>query len=263
METEFYGASQKDFFLEVSGGNVPGYSIVKKFGAIDNVTASLTPVATAGVYRTPSTATALEILSSSTDDDISGTGATTVTVEGLGSDWLLQSETISMDGTTAVALANSYTRVFRMYLGDSGSYASASSSSHAGTLTLRESGGGDTWANIVVDAGFGLGQSLIGAYTVPKGKTGYLFNQNIGIESGKVVSAYFFSRLGADVVSAPYSPMRIKALHRGAGTLISAQPQFPMNGFTGPCDIGFMAKTAASTSDVDVTFELLLIDDGE
>lgn len=97
----------RNWLIDVGKGLIPGHSILHKFG-YGSVGTSLTPVTSSLTYQTPTTATALEILSSDANDTAAGTGARTVTVEGLDGSGNPLTETVSMNGTAAVALSNSF-----------------------------------------------------------------------------------------------------------------------------------------------------------
>lgn len=233
--------------------------IVHKFGSISGVTTTLTPITTSGTYPTPTTLTSLELLSDNTNDALAGTGARTVEVIGLSTGFTEITEIVEMNGTTAVALSNQFYRVYRMKVVTSGTYASSVASSHAGDLTLRVVSAGATWAQIIVDGGFGLGQSEIGVYTIPAGKTGFVNFKDFDVESAKNASAYFFIREGVDVVSAPYTPMQVKEIHRNQSGHHSVHPVSPFGPFVGPCDIGFMGKAISGTANIQAEFEIELI----
>ena len=57
-----------DFYMEVAKGNVPGHSIVNKFGRNGVVGTTLTHISISGQYQTPQTAQSLEILSSNVNN---------------------------------------------------------------------------------------------------------------------------------------------------------------------------------------------------
>ena len=71
-------------------GIIPGVKIVHKWGHNTNVGTSFVPVTSSGTYQTPTSAQALEILSSDANDAAAGTGARTVIVEGLDANWEYQ-----------------------------------------------------------------------------------------------------------------------------------------------------------------------------
>lgn len=251
----------KKFLVEVAKGNVAGHSLVNRFGFNDSVTSTLQPVADGAVYQTPTAAASLELVSSSADDAAAGTGARTVEVQGLDGSFALQTETVTMNGTTAVALSNTYIRVFRMKVLTSGTYATQSTGSHAGTLTLRGAGGGSTWATIGVSTGgFPMGQTEIGAYTIPAGKTGYLLTKHASIESTKTPNILWFRRENADTVSAPYDTMRLFERHIGAAESIKYDPKGPSLVLPEKTDVGAMAYVATGTAAVSVEFQILLVD---
>lgn len=249
-----------DFYKRVAMGDVAGWTTVRKFGAIDNVSTTATVVATSGTYQTPTTAQALEILSSDANDTSAGTGARTVTIEGLDEDWAFQSETVTMNGTSAVDLANTYTRVFRMYVATSGTYATSTASSHAGTITLRGDGGGATWATIGLVSSVATGQSQIAVYSIPAGKRGYLVGREYSVEATKTVTLQLYRREAADTVAAPFAPMRVLEVDRGVDGVADRRYPAPIGPFTGPCDLGYFANTSSGTADISVNFSLLLED---
>lgn len=253
-----------DFYLKVEQDQVPGTRIVRKFGAEASVGTSWTVVSSVGGYETPTTAQALEIVSSSANDTDGGSGAQTVTVEGLGSDWRFQTETVTLNGTAAVDLSNTWLRVFRMYVASSGTYATDSGPSHVSAITLRADGGGASWAAIESVSSFGLGQTEIAVYSVPLGEDAFIDDVYITTESNQPVDVGFFSRCDADDTSTPYAPMRVRNVYRSL-----AQGAYPDNSraaigpLVGPCDIGFLAKTDSGNSDVAVWFTIVLVENGE
>lgn len=251
---------EKEFYLEVAKGNVPKHSLVHKFGA-GTVTTTLRPVTLSGFYRTPTTATALEFVSDNANDTSAGTGAREVTIVGLDSSWNEVSQTVTTNGTTAVALGTNLIRLYRWYVSSSGTYATQTTGSHAGTLTIQESGGGNVWS-ILNTSPFSVSQSEIACYTVPAGHTGYLLSKSVSIDSNKTVDVFFFQRPNADDVATPYSgAMRLIEKEIGVTGSIDFRMIAPKGPFVGPCDIGFMAVVGSGTSDASSEFELLLVED--
>jgi hypothetical protein len=253
-----------DFYLEVRKGNVEKHSIIQKFGAIQDVTTTLTPVTSSGTYPTPTTPIALELVSDSVDDASGGTGAISVTLEGVSNtngSWTREVQSVTLTGTTPVAVPNSMTRVDRLYVSESGSYANGTTPSHSSTITLRVAGAGATWQNIISESGFGLSQSEISVYTIPKGFSGYILSKNVSIEATRTANVFLFTREGADVVSAPFTPMRVKELERNLSTNASRKPNSPLLKITGPADVGFMAQSTSVTTSLSIEFEVLLVED--
>ena len=251
-----------DYYLEVKKGNVPGSSIVHKFGAA-NLTTTIAPICRASVYQTPTANVALEFVSSDANDTSTGTGAREIQITGLqnvGGVWSEVVQTIATNGLVAVPLPTSLIRVYTWKATKSGTYASSTTGSHIGTLTLRAAGGGATWAQIIPTP-FPMDRSQIGAYTVPAGKTAYLLSKHIFVDTTKVADIYFFERPFANIVSAPYSAMSLIQREVGVQGGIALDTKAPKGPFVGPCDIGFMGVVSVGTSECSVEFELLLEDD--
>ena len=251
---------RSDFYLEIIKGDVRDHSHVDKFGAANDVGTAWTIVSSSKTYQTPTTAQALELVSASADDSLGGSGINNLCVEGLGSGWQPLTQCKDTDGTSAVAFDSSMVRLFRIYGGSSGSYATTAGSSQAGIITVRGSGGGVTWGTLNTESSFGFGQSLIGAYTVPRGYTAYVSGYHVDVEGTKSPDVAFFKRCNADDAVTPYTGvMRLQALHRGADESFDVTHQIPLGPFPGPCDIGFFSKVPSGTADVSVQFEIVLV----
>lgn len=248
-----------DFLAEVAKGRVPGYSLVQKFGA-GLLTTTLKPIAQSGIYKTPSSATALEYVGAATDTAL-GAGAREITLQGLDEDWEEVTQVIATNGTTAVPIPIPLTRLYRWYVSKSGTYATMSTGSHVGIQTIREAGAGATWSTIPITP-FPIGQSQIGVYTVPKGKVAYLLSKHIFTDTSKTADIYFFQRTNADISTAPFSPMRLVEREVGVQGGYALEFMAPKGPFIGPCDIGFMGKVSLTSADCSVEFELLIIDVG-
>lgn len=257
----FFGS--REFYAEVAKGNVPKHSIVHKFGS-RIMTTTLSPIAIGGVYQTPTAAAALEVLSSSANDTAAGSGAQEVTIEGLDASWNLISQAVELNGTTAVAIPTSMIRVFRLYVSRSGTYATfntIATGSHAGTITVRGSGGGATWGQIN-GSGIFAAQSEIGVYTVPIGYTAFLLSEDVYIDSNKSGNLHFIQRTLASDVATPFTGVRrLIGSFIGVSGDASKEHVIPKGPFAGPCDIGFIGNIGTDTGDAVVEFDLMLVQD--
>jgi hypothetical protein len=156
--------------IAIASGLVPGVSHINKFGRNTDIDTATTPEDVwngGGIWVAPTAARTHQIVSTSTDDDGSpaGTGARTVTIEGLDSAGVEQSETVTMDGTTNVATANTYTMIHRMYVATGGS-----TGNNVGTITATA----DTDSTVTAQITAGFNQSSMAIYQVPSNKTGYM-----------------------------------------------------------------------------------------
>ena len=251
--------------LLMARGMISSASVVHKFGAVSGVGTAFKPVTTSQTYQTPTTAQALEIVSDSTDDNGAtsplGVGALSVKIYGITAwDAAETIETVTLNGTTAVALVNSWLRIYRVKVDSSGAYASQTALTHDSTITIQGTGGGDIWAQITSLDGVGLAQSEIAVYSVPAGKLAYMQHAEIWIESTKSANVVFFARENADVVTAPYSPRQAKIIMRSVIDSVETDPRSPYGPFVGPCDIGWLAEATLGTASVSIDFEIFLYD---
>jgi hypothetical protein len=253
--------SPERFLLEVQKGNIPGHSLIHKFGH-GTVGTSMVPITASLVYQMPTTAIALEVVSSDADDTSAGAGARTVFIEGLALDGSVVTQTVALNGLTAVSIPTPLWRLYRWYVMTSGVYGTATTGSHQGTLTIRVASAGATWSTIPF-AVYPHGQSQIGWYTVPSGYRAYIFTQIVKVDSTKSVDVAFLQRRNADTVSAPFSAFRLVEEFTGvAGAGSGISPDSPIGEFPAFTDIGWLGKVASSTADISVDFEILLIKDG-
>lgn len=105
------------------------------------------------------------IASTNANDADAGTGAQTVHIYGLGSDYLNQDEVVTLSGSTAVNTAKSYTMIHRMVVETAGS-----GGTNAGTITATAAVDGTVTAQISL----GAGQTLMAIYQVPGNNKGFL-----------------------------------------------------------------------------------------
>lgn len=249
----YFGSTE--WYQRVQAGAVEGLAIVHKFGFADIGTV-LAPVTASGFYRMPTAAVALEMVSDDANDTAAGTGARTVKVIGLDSAWAEIEQTVILDGTTPVALATDMIRVYRLWVETPGTYGG----SHAGTITLREAGAGQTWAQMIVTPK-AHGQSLIACYTSPKNTLARALRLSVGVDALKSVDLLVQVRQQADLVTPPLLAFRTVLYEVGLQGEFTITLVSPSPGFVGPADIVCLAKTSQGTAGITVNFELLLIDD--
>ena len=167
-------ATQVPYNLRVSQGAVAGASTVSKFGYNSDVdTGEETVWTQGGLYAYPSSAAVVYISSSDANDTVAGTGARTVTVEGLDATYGAITETVNLNGQTQVATTKQYLRINRTYVVTAGSGGTG-----AGVIYVATSGAasgvptGTAYAAIVA----GENQSQMAVYTVPAAYSLYIDN---------------------------------------------------------------------------------------
>ena len=161
------------FYLQVAQGVIEGYSNVSKFGYNPTVGSGSFESIWEGsnAYPWMSSADYLQVLSDDANDTSAGTGARTIELQGLDSSWNLLTETVTMNGITAVTTSNQFLRVFRARVVTGGT-----SLRNEGTLTITDQTTSTTRALITNGSTNGNGQTLMAVYTVPAGKTAYIMN---------------------------------------------------------------------------------------
>lgn len=251
-----------DFLTEVAKGNIGGHSLVHKFGRNAAVGTSYVPLSFGAVYQTPqpAAATTLRVKAGHADDTAAGDGARGVTVQGLDETGALVTEALVTAGESASsATTTTFIRLFRAYVDSSGTYVGTGSASHADDVVIENGSGGTDW--LTIDAtGFARGQSEVGAYTVPLGKTAYLMSYGITSDGTKAHSWMMFKREYVLAAAAPYQARRLQFESVGfqgqTRAILSAPSEYGEL-----TDLGFVAKVASGTADIAVEFELLLVDD--
>jgi len=237
------------FYLAVQQGKVPGYTMVNKFGYNPSIGSGSfeTIWETGNNYPWQSSAVTVDVVSDDTNDDVAGTGARTLRIQGLDGSYNLAEETVDMDGTTTVTTTQTFLRVFRMSVETAGS-----SGNNEGTITVTYTGGSDVAATISE----GNGQTLMTLYTIPAGYTGYLLSMNIS--SGKDQEMEFkFIQRDNGVANAAFQTKQFLDVRGGQTTVIFNA----INVIPEKSDI-YVSGKASSTSSASASFDLLLVQDG-
>ena len=149
------------FDLQVARGQILGHTTVSIFGYQASVGTTSIPIwENASTYTYPTSATTLTMVSSSASDNTSAS----VLISGLDANFNPLSETLFLNGTTAVTTVNSYFRINNLTLASAGT----SQSTNVGTITLKQS------TNTLAQINPGIGRSQSTVYTVPAGYTFFL-----------------------------------------------------------------------------------------
>jgi hypothetical protein len=198
---------QHPFNQMVAEGNISGHTFVHKFGYnpdIDTATDPETIWSHGGLYPWSAlngSAQTLYVKSSSASDTMS------VTFTGHDADGVEITDTVTLTGTTAVASTKTFKRIYRAFVGDS--------TENVGEITWHTVSGSGT---VVCAIAAGEGQTLMAIYSVPAGKTGYLYTGDCSVNAGKEVTIKFYVRY-------PGAPFRIAHVVELAG--INYRYDFP------------------------------------
>ena len=232
------------FDLQVARGQIDAHSTVNIYGVQASVTTTYVPVwENASAYTYPASATTMHLASSvNTGADKTGT---TVLIQGLDSTYTSISETLTLNGTTAVVTTNSYLRI------NSISVASVTSSTMpTGVITLKDLTDTTTYAQIAA----GLGRSQMSIYTVPAGYTLYLSRID-AYTSANGSSADFISYRNYSITSSGV----VNTTQQAPFTNIYHAQRVMPRPFTEKTDIQLQARTSANTYVVSIAAEGYLI----
>jgi hypothetical protein len=242
--------SVSDRMLDIAEAAVPGHDVMLKFGRNSDIDTGSSEVIwdAGGPYTFDNSAQSLEIVSSLANDTAAGTGARTVTVVGLDANRLQRSETVTLNGTTAVAISGTWMRVFRAYVATAGT-----NEVNVGDISIRIASGGDTRARITALTG----QTLMAVYTVPAGRTGYMFRYYASLNTGSPATAaamdlrlWFRTSTGVRTLKHQQSLMAGAFSHTFAAPLVVAEKT----------DVFLDAVVSANNSDICGGFEMVLSD---
>jgi hypothetical protein len=237
------------FYLAVQQGKVPGYSMVNKFGYNSSIGSGAfeTIWETGDDYPWQSTAVTVDVVSDDTNDDVAGTGARTLRIQGLDGSYNLVEETVDMDGTTTVTTTQTFLRVFRMSVETAGT-----SGNNIGNISATYTGGSDVAATITS----GNGQTLMCLYTIPAGYTGYLLSLNVSSGKDQEMDFKFIQRDNG-IANAAFQTKQFLNVRGGQTTVIFNA----INVIPQKSDI-YVSGKASSTSSASASFDLLLVQDG-
>ncbi len=256
-----------DPFIDLSRSLYADKKVIHKFGAnIDLSTTERDVWAYGGTnapygnidYPWPTTTETLDLVSSSANDDATpttSTGAQTVVVEGLDGSWNEISETVSLNGTSAVTTSASFRRVFRAYVSDVGTY----TGTNEGHITITNTSSAQVLAFITA----GVGQTQMSHYTVPAGYTAYLrhLHAQVTVAANKEADVKLWRRPNADDITQPYTAAGKRLVHQWRGLATGVELDFyAMPSFAEKTDIWASAVASGSGSEVDVVYDLLLVE---
>lgn len=166
-----------------------------------------------------------------------------VEIQGLDGDYNLQTETVTISGSSATT-TNNFKRVFRAQF-------IAATGFDPNTKRILIKSGGTTVAKILE----GLGQTLMSVYTIPAGKTGFLMRLDVTAQGTATGSFKLFARpegLGS---------FQLKHVAEVNGVGGPYQLEYPIpQSFPEKTDIDARMHTLSNNGRYTCTFDILLVD---
>ena len=224
----------------IAANNLVGYTGVHKYGGVFGTSTSgnstiWTSAEESGInlYPWDLEANTVTIASTSAVD-----GANTVIVEGLNANYDYLSESITLNGSSDVTGSQQFLRVNRAYMANT---------TNIGRIDIKNSGN-----DVIVSAiKASTGQTMQCFYTIPRNKTGYLFNLNASASKNQETTVSMFQRPfnGAFRVAATMS------LHQN-----NQQLDFPVPvKFTQKTDIDLRVNSTSNAT-ISADFTIILVD---
>ena len=175
--------TSEPFELQVSRGQIPGHSVLHKFGAVPAMSINTTGT----IWDIDDTLypwSALTAAGTLTVDRASASDANKViTIQGLDADYNQISENVTLTNATGNPTTLSFIRVYRAFMHNG-------SAANVGNINIKIST--TTIARITA----GKAQTLMGVYTVPAGFSLYLTQGVMSVQSGADATGNFFVRYG-------------------------------------------------------------------
>ena len=234
---------------QVARGKVSGATSINIFAASNNVgtgsPVTLWELTGTTAYAFPASAQQMNVVSSSATDN----NTARVVITGLDTNWNPISETIAMNGTTNVTTVNSYLRVNNMTM----SIPSTGQTSNVGTITLKNTAGTVTYAQMTAT----YGRTAMSIYSVPAGYTLWVANINAYSGDGNGGNAYinYQARVANNNVSPPNTITALNTTFGGSYQVLRTNP-FP---YTEKSDIQWQFSTNTGTHSVGLILEGILI----
>ena len=241
------------FELQVGRGQIAGHSVVHVFGHNPDVdTTEVTIWPALGLLVHPASPTIMTISSSSASDTSAGTGARTVYILGINGTGGYVSETITLNGQTAVNTVHEYDAIETMSVTSVGSGGVNAGIVYAGTGTVTAGVPAVPYSAI----GIGDNLSLVGHWTCPAGYTGYLVSGSITSGTSNA-NQYITGRLKLRAQDNIVRTAAITTLHDGTADYDFS---YPIKVQAGEC-ITATAKGSGNNNDVSSYFQIILVRD--
>ena len=245
---------ENPFFLAVSSGALsPSYKQVFKFGTNSSVDNSLHTIwQQGGLYSYPPSASTMTVSSSDVNDTSAGTGARTVLISGLDASYNEASETITLNGQTAVTTVNTYIRMNRAIVLTAGSGGINAGNIYVGTGTVTAG----VPANIyTIINGNGSNQTLQAFWTVPAGYTAYIYQSNISTGTSSNTPAILTTYLVARPFGGVFNTKEVITINTGNHL---QNYTFPIK-LTEKTDVEFRAESSSASTTFNVSASLNIL----
>lgn len=241
ISTGKFGRVTPQFYVDVAKGAVTGHSAVNVTGHAALSTAYQTVWdCTVLPYVWPASDLAMTVVSDDPNDNSTGTGAQTVTIEGFDADWIPQTATVSLTGVTPVAIPGTWIRINKSFVATAGATGGA-----IGEITVAN--GGTTYS--CIQNGYNV--SIAGYYSVPAGYYALLLQGTTSAEAGKSAEVDVYARVFGGAFQLAHHAHIYQNYYTYDFKAIQLLPP--------KSDIDVRAVSTASGSEISVIFDILLV----
>jgi len=245
--------SSEPFELQVAQGQIAYHKQIYKFGQNSVVGNSVETIwQQGGLYSYPPSATTMTVSSSNTNDTSAGTGARTVLISGLDEDYNEISETITLNGQTAVTTTNSFLRVNRGIVLTAGSGGANAGIIYVGTGTVTTGVPANIYTTINGD---GTNQSLQAFWTVPANYNAYIYQTNISTGNSSNTPAVLNTLLVARPHGGVFNTKEVIVITDGNHL---QDYSFPIT-LTEKTDIEFRAESSSASVNFNVSASMNIL----
>lgn len=252
-----------DYYAEVAAGNIPGASLVHKFGRNDAVPngswahVSQVPFATANFLSAVDKVRIKADAGASGNDAAAGTGARTIIVQGIDSNGDESQETITTNGTAkSTETTTQFWRIHRAWVSTAGS-----GEVNEDTLVIEDYNA-DAGGTDLIQITASEGQSQYAGWSVPRNKKAYLLSVHVTVDASAVnkrANIRMFTRADLNDVTAPVKSKRLKLHWDGIQGEFVYKPHSPGSVISEWSDIWFEAYGDGAQTEVSIDFELLVL----
>lgn len=228
------------FNIRVSKGLVSGHTFIHKFGAVPSMSNTTTGTVwdkndTLYPWSEFDSAGTVTVRRGNASDD-----GKTITIEGLDANYNPVSEDITISGNTTTGSTN-FIRVFRAYV--------SNGSNNNADVEIEKNG---TDVAIILED---RAQTLMGIYTIPAGKTGYLIKGNASISDNDAVTGDMYIRYFGETAFRIGHTFEVS----GSGGEYDKTFPFPIP-IPEKSDIDVRLTTRSNNVRATVSFDILLVD---
>jgi hypothetical protein len=238
-----------DFKLDLSRGLVANMTTINKFGRNSDIDIGTEDIwGAGGTWVQTTAATTVNIVSSSVNDTAAGTGARTISVNGLDSNYNVITETLSLSGAVAVTTVNTYWIIHRIIVLTAGTGAT-----NAGTITSVWTGGGTPVGPSIT---IGKGQTQFCIYQIPAGYSGYLERYQGGMNGGALLDLELWNKPFGGI----YNLKGTLLLNLTGNSYQCREYETPLK-FEAKSIVKLTGTASANNTDVVGGFDIILIED--